>query len=266
MRRVLAMAATAIAFASAIGVQSVSAQAAGATSAEEIIKSSRDRIKADTVSTRSRMVIVAKDGSTTERLVDQYSSDKDGPSKTVVVFQKPASVAGTRFLTIDNVGKDDDRWIFLPALGKVRRIAASEGSGSFMGTDLSYDDVSSADRAVGEDDHRLLREEALDGKDSWVIESTPKDSGYQYSKMVSWIEKSTRIALKIELYDRKGGLVKVLEILKAEDKQGRLTPTVTRMSTVKAKTSTTINVEIVKYDDPIPASVFTTKYLETGRP
>jgi len=182
------------------------------------------------------------------------------------VFQKPASVAGTRFLTITNPGREDDRWIYLPALGKVRRIAASEGSSSFMGTDLSYDDVSSADRSVDADTHVLLRDETLDGKDSWVIESKPKDSSYQYSKMISWIEKSTRIARKIELYDRKGELVKVLEILKAEDKQGRLTPTVTRMSTVKAKTSTTIYVEIVKYDDPIPASVFTTKFLETGRP
>jgi hypothetical protein len=247
-------------------VASAAAQGAAALGADEIIRSSRDRIQSKTVSTRSRMIISAKDGSETERLVDQYSSDDGSQTKTVVIFQKPASVAGTRFLTISNTDREDDRWIFLPALGKVRRIAASEGSSSFMGTDLSYDDVSSADRAVDADTHSLIREEALDGKDSWVIESKPKNSGYQYSKMISWIEKSTRIARKIELYDRKGELVKVLEILKAEDKQGRLTPTVTRMSTVKAKTSTTIYVEIVKYDDPIPASVFTTKFLETGRP
>jgi outer membrane lipoprotein-sorting protein len=239
---------------------------AGAQSAQEIVSASRNRIKSDTVSTRSRMVITAKDGSTTERLVDQYSSDKGGPNKTLVVFQKPASVANTRFLTIENPGKADDRWIFLPALGKVRRISATEGSGSFMGTDLSYDDISSANRDADADDHTLLREEPLDGKDSWVIESRPKDPGYQYSRMVSWIEKATHISLKIELYDRKGELDKVLEILKVEDKQGRLTPTVTKMSTIKAKTSTTINVEILKYDDPIPAGVFTTKFLETGRP
>jgi hypothetical protein len=242
------------------------AGAQGAPTAGEIVKSSRDRIKADTVSTRSQMIIAAKDGSTTERLVDQYSSKSGGANRTVVVFQKPASVANTRFLTIENTGKADDRWIFLPALGKVRRIAATEGSGSFMGTDLSYDDVSSADRDSEADAHALLREESLDGKDSWVIESRPKDPDYQYSRMLSWIEKSTRISLKIELYDRRGELVKLLEILKTEDKQGRLTPTVTRMTTVKAKTSTTINVQIVKYDDPIPDGVFTTKFLETGRP
>jgi hypothetical protein len=258
--------AAAAALALALAAAGAFAQDSTAPSAREIVQSSRDRVKADTVSTRSRMVIAAKDGSTTERVVDQYSSKAGGANKTVVVFQKPASVAGTRFLTIENPGKADDRWIFLPALGKVRRIAATEGSGSFMGTDLSYDDVSSADRDADADAHELLRDEALDGKDCWVIESKPKDPDYQYSKMVSWIEKATRISLKIELYDRKGELVKLLEILKSEDKQGRPTPTITRMTTVKAKTSTTINVDIVKYDDPIPASVFTTKFLETGRP
>jgi hypothetical protein len=175
-------------------------------------------------------------------------------------------VANTRFLTVENPGKADDRWIFLPALGKVRRISAGEGSGSFMGTDMSYDDISSADRDVDADEHAILREESLNGKEAWVIESKPKDSDYQYSRMVSWIDKETHVSMKIELYDRKGELVKILEILKVEDKQGRLTSTVTKMTTVKAKTSTTINVDIIKYDDPIPASVFTTNFLETGRP
>jgi hypothetical protein len=247
-------------------VQMPALLAQNAPSAQEIVRASRDRIESKTLSSRSRMVITAKDGSTTERLVDQYSTGSKGANKTTVVFQKPASVANTRFLTIENPGKEGDRWIFLPALGKLRRIAASEGSGSFMGTDLSYDDVSSAGRDVDADAHSLLREEALNGKDTWVIESKPTDAGYQYSRMVSWIDKETHVAMKIELYDRKGELVKLLEILKVEDKQGRLTPTITRMTTVKAKTSTTINVEIIKYDDPIPASVFTTQFLETGRP
>lgn len=244
----------------------VAAGFAWGQSAEEIVRASRDRIRANTTSTRSRMVIAAKDGSTTERLVDEYSADAKGGNRTVVVFQKPASIAGTRFLTMENPGKDSDRWIFLPSLGKVRRIAASEGSGSFMGTDLSYDDVSSLDRDVDLDVYALLREEPLDGKDCWVIESRPKDPAYQYSRMIAWIEKSTNISRKMELYGKKGDLAKVMEILETKDVQGRLTPTVTRMSTIAAKTSTTIYVELLEYDDPIPASVFTTKFLETGRP
>jgi len=237
----------------------------GAETADEIVTAARNRIESKTVSTRSRMVITAKDGSTTERVLDQYSSDSDSGNRTIIVFQKPASVAGTRFLTIEKKGGTDDRWIFLPALGKVRRIAASEGSGSFVGTDFSYDDISSANRDVTDDTHTLLREEAQSGKDCYVIESIPKDSVYQYSKMVQWIEKDTKMSRRIELYSPKGALVKVLEILEAKDVQGRLTPMVTKMSTLAEKTSTTINVDIIKYDEKIPEGVFTTDYLSSGR-
>ncbi|MDR3343808.1 MAG: outer membrane lipoprotein-sorting protein [Treponema sp.] len=245
----------------------LSAQDASASvDAASIVDASRNRIQADTVSTRSRMVITAKDGSTTERLLDQYSKDDpQGNNRIIIVFQRPPSVAGTRFLTIAKTGGADDRWIFLPSLGKVRRVAGSEGSGSFVGTDLSYDDVSSTSRDVNQDNHRLLREEALNGSACYVIESIPKDSGYQYSKMVQWINKSTSVTHQIELYDKKGTLVKRLEIQSLKDIQGRLTPMLTKMTTLTTGTSTTISVDIMKYDDPIPEAVFTTQYLETGR-
>ncbi len=243
-----------------------SAPPARAQSADEIVRRSRDRIDAETVSMRARMTITARDGGTTERLVDQYSKDSGQGTRTVIIFQKPASVAGTRFLTVENPGRDDDRWIYLPALGKVRRIAASEGSGSFVGTDFSYDDISSADRDVEEDAHVLLREEPIDGRPCWVIESTPRDSGYQYSKMVSWIEKATSIALRIEMFDKKGALAKTLEVGGVEPVQGRLTAKTMTMTSVQAKTSTIMQLEIIKYDDRIPDGVFTTRFLETGRP
>jgi len=230
-----------------------------------IVNSSRDRIKADTVSTRSRMVIRAKDGSTSERLIDQYSKDGPKGSRTVIVFQKPETVAGTRFLTMENAGGVDDRWIFLPGIGKVRRLAASEGSGSFMGTDFSYDDISSASRGVSLDIHTLLREEVLNGSPCYVIQSVPKDSAYQYSKMILWITKDTNITMKIEMYDKRNTLVKAAEMSGLKDVQGRLTVTETKITTLAAGTSTTIFMDIVKYDDPIPEAVFTTAYLETGR-
>jgi outer membrane lipoprotein-sorting protein len=250
----------------AIAILFLAAAAAFAQSALEIMTVSRNRISADTVSTRARMVITAKDGSTTERLVDQYTSTAGAVTKTVVIFQKPASVANTRFLTISTKGKPADQWIFLPSLGKVRRIAASEGSASFMGTDLSYDDLSSADRDVELDNYAILKEESLAGAPCWVIESKPKDASYQYSRIVAWVEKATHIALKMELYDRKGTLVKLMEMGGVKEIQGRLTPTVTKMTSVQAKTSTTITMDILKYDDPIPAGVFTERFLLTGKP
>ncbi|MDR2069945.1 MAG: outer membrane lipoprotein-sorting protein [Treponema sp.] len=238
-----------------------------AQDAAAIVSSSRDRVTADTVSSRSRMVITAKDGTTAERVIDQYSKDGPNGSRTIIVFQRPASVAGTRFLTMEKSGGGEDRWIFLPSLGKVRRVAASEGSGSFMGTDFSYDDISSASRDVGLDSHTLIREETYNGKPCYVIESKPRDSSYQYSRMVQWIDKDTKIGYKIELYDRKNtnSPVKIVEMKEVKDIQGRLTPTVTTMTTAGTGTSTTIYMDILKYDDPIPEGVFTTAYLETGR-
>jgi outer membrane lipoprotein-sorting protein len=231
----------------------------------EIVRLSRNRIQAETVSTRSRMVSTAKDGSVSERLLDQYSKDGPRGNRRIIVFQRPAGVANTRFLTMENAGGADDRWIFLPSLGKVRRIAASEGSGSFMGTDFSYDDISSSDRDADLDNHRLRGEETLNGRVCYVIESSPKDSSYQYSKMVQWIDKANSVTYKIDLYDKRGNLVKVLEMLDFKEVQGRLSPMETRMTTLGAGTHTSIFTEILKYDDPIPDGVFTTNYLETGR-
>jgi len=243
----------------------VYAQDVQSQDAQSIVKSSRERIKADTTSTRSRMVITAKDGSTTERLIDQYSKDGPNGKRSVIVFQQPATIAGTRFLTMEKAGAADDRWIYLPSLGKVRRIAASEGSGSFMGTDFSYDDISSQSRDVSLDTHSLLREEDLDSVPCYVIQSVPIDPSYQYSKMIQWIDKDSLITRKLELYDKKNNLVKTVDISGIKEIQGRLTTTIMKMTTLAAGTSTTITSEIVKYDDPIPEKVFTTEYLETGR-
>jgi len=237
-----------------------------AQNAADIVHSSRNRIQSNTVSSRSRMVITAKNGSTSERVIDQYSKDDTkGNGRTVIVFQRPANVAGTRFLTMDTASGKSDQWIFLPELGKVRRIAASEGGGSFMGTDFSYDDISYVDREASLDTHSLLREDTLNGKTCYVIESIPKDTSFPYSKTVSWIDKEQYLSYKVELYNRRGEMIKLMEMSDFKDVQGRLTPMQTKVSTVGAGSSTTIYMDIMKYDDPIPETVFTTTYLETGR-
>ena len=256
MKRVLFFALAVI-----LGAVSVYAQ-----NAAQVVQAVKDRVQADTKSTRSRMIITAKNGSTTERAIDQYSKDDaKGNARAVIVFQNPATVRGTRFLTIDNPAGKSDQWIFLPALGKVRRIAASEGGGSFMGTDFSYDDISILNRDVNIDTHTILREEALGGNACYVVQSIPKDSDYQYSKTISWIDKSKHRIYKSELYNKRGAVEKVMEMSDFRDMQGRDTPMQTKVSTVQTGTSTTIYIDIIKYDDPIPEAVFTPAYLETGR-
>ena len=233
--------------------------------AASIMNSAKNSTQTETVSSRSRMVITAKDGSTTERVTDQYSKDGPNGARTMIVFQRPANVAGTRFLTMDTASGGSDRWIYLPSLGRVRRIAASESGSNFMGTDFSYDDISFMNREIALDTHTLLREEMLNGSLCYVIQSIPKDSSWQYSRTISWIDKSTYQIYQSEMYNRRGELLKVMEMSDFRDVQGHLTPMQTKISTVGAGTSTTIYMEIIKYDDPIPEGVFTTAYLETGR-
>ncbi|MDR1353505.1 MAG: outer membrane lipoprotein-sorting protein [Treponema sp.] len=247
-------------------IQTAAAQSAPAQSAASIVQASRDRIDAETVSSRSRMVITAKNGSTSERVIDQYSKDDArGNDRLMIVFQQPAAVRGTRFLTLEKAAGSKDQWIYLPSLGKVRRIAASEGSSSFMGTDMSYDDLNAQSRRSDEDTHTLLREEPYNGASCYVIQSVPKDSAYQYGKMILWIDKTTLVNYKIEMYDRRGTLVKLMESSGFHAVQGYLTPAEIKVSTLVAGTSTTIHTDIIKYGDPVPEGVFTTAYLETGR-
>jgi len=251
-----------------ITVLAILLMSAGLLNAQDgasIMNSAKNRVQSDTISTRSRMVITAKNGTTSERVIDQYSKDGPNGARTVIVFQSPANVAGTRFLTMDTAAGGSDQWIFLPSLGRVRRIAASESGGSFMGTDFSYDDISSMDRELSLDAHTLLREETLNGKSCYVVQSVPKDNSYQYSKTITWIDKTGFLIYKSEMYNRRGEMVKVMEMSEFKDVQGRLTPMQTKISTVGAGTSTTIYMEIIKYDDPIPEGVFTTAYIETGR-
>jgi negative regulator of sigma E activity len=111
-----------------------------------------------------------------------------------------------------------------------------------------------------------VREEDYRGKPCHVIESIPRDSSYQYSKMLQWIDKATSVNYKIELYDKRGNHVKTMETLELKDVQGRLSPMVTKMTTLADGTFTTITVDRLEYDSAIPESVFTPRYLETGRP
>ena len=236
-----------------------------AQNADAVMNSAKNRVTSNTVSSRSRMVITARNGSTTERRIDQYSKDGPNGARTVIVFLAPANVAGTRFLTMDNASGGSDQWIYLPSLGRVRRIAASDSGGNFMGTDFSYDDISSMDRNVSFDTHSILREETLNGKVCHVIQSVPKDSSYQYSKTITWIDKGNSQIYKAEMYNSRGELAKIMEMTDYRDVQGILSPMQTKVSTVGAGTSTTIFMDILKYNDPIPEVVFTAAYLETGR-
>jgi hypothetical protein len=129
--------------------------------------------------------------------------------KSLSIFDNPKDVKGTAFLTFSHKVGDDDQWLYLPALKRVKRISSRNKSGSFMGSEFAYEDISSQE--VEKYTYKWLRDEVYDGQECFVVESYPvdkKNSGY--TRLVSWMDKSEYRTLKVEFYDRKSSLLKTL--------------------------------------------------------
>src|SRR3990172_390810 len=159
-------------------------------SAKEIIAKSRLAFyyAGDDMRAKVLMQLINKDGQKRERLLTMIRKDYEegGSQKYFIYFHKPADVKDTTFMVAKYPDKDDDRWLFIPAINLVKRIAASDKHASFVGSDFTYEDVSG--RKPDEDRHTLLRKEKLGEKSCFVIESIPKEPS-EYTKRVSWIDE-----------------------------------------------------------------------------
>lgn len=237
----------------------------------EIMQKVYDRQKPDFTQAAVQLTLT-KGGKVEEtRNVGEYGRCKNNLTDITMVFMSPATVKGTRFLVKENEGKDDDKWIYLPSLKTTRRVAASDGEKPFVGTDFSYDDMSS--RKVEDDNHKLLKESEDKGnfKDLYVVESIPKDpKSSQYSKRISWVTKDSWIPTYIELYDKKGSLLKVNEIKsiqKMPGSNGRTynIPTENVMTNVQKDHASIMKLGGIKVDQPLADRYFTTDFLNTGK-
>jgi len=237
-----------------------------AITGEEVADNVYNRDTGDTMHSLVEMNLIESDGTTNSRTVENWTKEaEDETSKSVIVFHKPASVEGTRFLTVENKDRDDDQWIYLPGLGRVRRIAASEGDSSFMGTDFTYDDMQSRD--VDQDTHTLLREEQQAGRECYVVESAPKNpQDSQYSKRIQWVAKDIWIPVKVDFYDSSGDLLKTLTVSRIEKVQGFWTTIDTTMKNQQTGHATELNIKKLVYNEDLPDNLFTTNFLRTGRP
>ena len=118
---------------------------AWALTADEIMQRVNDREDGDNIVMEMQMVLINKNNEQRVRRMQQYRQDKGEDSQSVIFFEEPADVRNTGFLTYDydDESKDDDQWMYLPALRKTKRIAASDKSVSFMGSDFNYSDLTS---------------------------------------------------------------------------------------------------------------------------
>jgi hypothetical protein len=158
------------------------------------------------------MILKNKHGQESARKLRIRTMEVEGDGdKSLTIFNTPRDVSGTAFLTFTHKAGDDDQWLYLPALKRVKRISTRNKSGSFMGSEFAYEDFSSQE--VEKYTYKWIREEALDGKECFVIEKYPvdkKNSGY--TRQVVWIDKNEYREWKVDYYDRKDSLLKTLLI------------------------------------------------------
>jgi len=128
--------------------------------------------------------------------------------KSMSIFDEPADVKGTAFLTFSHAIKPDEQWLYLPALKRVKRINSKNKSGPFMGSEFAYEDIASQE--VEKYTYKYLRDETLDGIDCFVIERYPAYKHSGYTRQVGWINKAEYRPEKIVFYDRKNTLLKTL--------------------------------------------------------
>jgi outer membrane lipoprotein-sorting protein len=212
-----------------------------------------------------KMDLIDKGGAVESRQIEEWGKDEDGLTSMVMSFYTPASVKDTRFLQVENRDKDDDKWIYLPALRSTRRIASSDGEKSFMGTDATYDDMST--REVDQDNHELVAEKTVGAYECYVVKSVAKDAAdSQYAYRLSYVDKKTWVPVQVEMFDKKGGdLLKVLKVEKLENVGGYWITMDTSMKNVKTGHSTRITIMKIEVDKALSPKLFTPAFLNTGR-
>ncbi len=203
------------------------------------------------------MTLTDKDGKKRIRKFTILRKDlKDLNQKFYVYFHEPADVRKMAYLVWKNAESEDDRWLWLPALNLVKRIAPGDKRTSFVGSDFLYEDVSG--RSPDEDKHKLVKET----EDRYIIQSVPKKPGnVEFSEYTVEIDKKTYIPMKAEYLDKKGNPYRRIEALEIKDINGFPTVIKSRASDLARKSHTVNEFSDIKYNIGLNERIFTERFL-----
>ncbi|MBL4712867.1 MAG: outer membrane lipoprotein-sorting protein [Gammaproteobacteria bacterium] len=184
-------------------------------SGKQIANNINARNEGITQSRNMKMILTDKRGKQRIRETVSYRKYFGEEKRTVIHYLKPRNVKKTSFLTYDypEIGKDDDQWLYLPAMRKVRRISASDRGDYFLGTDFTYEDIKKESKVTLEDfTRKTLREEVFDGNPVYVIEAIPVNDEVAeelgYGKIIQWVDKNIWMTRKSEFFDTRGKRLK----------------------------------------------------------
>ena len=213
--------------------------------------------------------LVDKRGNVRERQLITFSKDYGLDSKSVSYFLSPANIRDTSMLTWDyaDEAKDDDQWLYLPALKKVRRISSSDRGDYFMGTDFTFEDIK-ATPELGDYNWTLMGSEMLDGKDVWVVEAILKSKQLMkdlgYSKVVYHVRKDIDMYIKVDFWDRKGRELKHLISTGITQIDGIWTATGGVMKNVQTNHRTELVFSEQEYNTGLSDRMFTERMIKRG--
>lgn len=231
-----------------------------------------DAREPDDVTQKVTMTLVDSRGGKRVRDLAIYGkSYQNEESKGLTFFLSPPEVKGVGFLSWSYPERDDDQWLYLPELKRVRQITSRARRQSFQGSDFTYEDLELFDelRDWTEEDAttKLLREgEEMDGVPCAVIEIVPEGKDLQYGRFVVWLDRETSTFRKIEFYDEKDGEhAKTLLLSDFRDVDGVPTPFRLEMSNLEKGSKTLMEFSEIRHDQGLDDDVFTQRYLERGR-
>ncbi|MCY4147850.1 MAG: outer membrane lipoprotein-sorting protein [Gammaproteobacteria bacterium] len=177
---------------------------------EKIAADARESAKGfDNFTANMKMTLRSKNGREIERALrlKVLETDNDG-DKTLFVFDQPRDVKGTAFLVHAFKDKQDQQWLYLPALKRVKGISSSNQSGSFMGSEFSYEDLGTVEPEKYQ--HTYLRDEACGEHECYVLERIPKFEDSGYSRLLIWLDKEALRIKEVHYYDRRNEHLKTM--------------------------------------------------------
>lgn len=241
-----------------------SALSLAAPSGEEIMTAVRKRDAGRDERAEVRMRIEDSRGEVRERRLLRLRLTEGSEDKIRIQFLFPPDVRDTAFLLHDHPDRDDDRWLYLPSLGKPKRIAGAQKYRNFLGTDFTYDDLGG--REPSEDTHTLEGEDMIEGRPAYRIRSVPKEVENPYIFRVVWVWREVPIVLKEDQYDRHGRLRKQARALKLDKVQGVWSVTEREMADVQERHRTALTFGNLRYNTGLGADLFREQALERPVP
>jgi hypothetical protein len=240
--------------------------------ARQIMQAVEDRDDGDNATQRMQMILIDRKDNKRTRDMARFRRDVGKDTHSILFFLDPADVRDSAFLTwdYDDEEKDDDQWLYLPALRKTKRIASSDKSGSFMGSDFSYADMSS--RPLNRYEFKIMKETLVREQPVWQIEALPNPAEVErtgYERSILFVRKDNFVVIRGVHWQQKGGITKYQDTRTLELIDDIWVPTEIHMTSRKGKEvrhrTIIFNLD-TKFDQPMNPSWFTMGQLEKGLP